>query len=127
MPSANYLAGWRVEYQLTKLGREQGWYVARSSGSHGAWDVVWWRQTGMGTAPFLVDDHMKKDGWFPLADHTSMPEELSALNVPVAGYFKFTKGVSKRVIWVWTCGDGFSQAAFFQAKRHVVRKKKGKI
>lgn len=39
MPNKNYRAGAREEYACMKRWKARGYSVARSSGSHGIWDV----------------------------------------------------------------------------------------
>lgn len=40
MPSKNYLAGRRKEYQTMRLLEAQGYLAFRMAGSHGAFDVI---------------------------------------------------------------------------------------
>ena len=117
LPNKNYLAGRRVEYALCKLGRDRGWEAQRSAGSHGKWDCVWFRPTGLGSVETLAVEHLKSAGWLVLYGREEMPKELQTLPIPIYGFYKFTKGVSKRTIWVWTVSDVFGQAVFIQVKR----------
>ena len=113
-----YRSGRAVEYQITKLGKEQGWTISqRFAGSHGRADIMWWKPTGLGSANTLVDEQLKGDGWLPFYEREKFPAEVKDLPVPVYAYQKFCKGVSKRLIFVWVVEDVFSQVALFQVKR----------
>lgn len=43
MPNSNYIAGRQFEYAVMQEWRDKGYSVARTAGSHGAYDVVAFR------------------------------------------------------------------------------------
>lgn len=45
MPNRNYLRGRRFEWQLKKDLESQGWFVYRTAGSHGIYDLIALRES----------------------------------------------------------------------------------
>lgn len=109
MPNTNYTRGRRVEYELCKLGKQHGWMVARTAGSHGWYDVSWTRPCGVGSVNEF-HDHVKGAAWFP------SPTAQDAPGLFLYEYFRFTRGIHKRKIWCLPIADGYCQTVFFQVK-----------
>jgi hypothetical protein len=40
MPNKNYINGRSLEYRIKNILKENGFYVVRSAGSHGKWDLI---------------------------------------------------------------------------------------
>ena len=121
MPNAAYLRGRRLEWYFCKLGKDLGWHTARTAGSHGFFDVVWWRPTGLGTVLQGFEQLTQAgQGWCPEPDLSKLPGPW------MYSYFRFTKGINKQWVYALPIADGYSQCILWQMKTKLGKKGKGK-
>jgi hypothetical protein len=118
MPNAKYLRGVRLERYLVKLGKEHGWSCARTAGSHGFVDVIWWRMCGLGSVQEAWE-HIKGAGWLPTPDLSTVPGPFLYI------FFRFTRGTNKQYVWALPVADGYSQCVLWQCKTKRGKKKRG--
>lgn len=120
MSNPSYLRGRRLEYELCKLGRENGWSVIRASGSHGFADVVWFRMNGLGTVIEGLE-LIRANKWHAEPDNSKVVDPF------LYGFYRFTgRGMNKHWIWVLPIADGYGQTLFIQAKTQLNKKKRTK-
>lgn len=111
MPNKSYLRGRRLEYALCKLGRDHGWKVARTAGSHGDFDVIWTRRNTECCGSVLEGlEQIRNDGWLPEPDSRKVPEQFTY------GFFRFTRGLNKHWIWVEPVDGSLRQVVLVQCK-----------
>lgn len=93
----NYIRGVNIEYKIKKLLEEQGYYVSRSSGSHGAVDIIAINKDGVR----LIQSKRSKlalNPNFAYGIYQQDMDKLKALDVP--------SNTSKE-LWVWLDKKGF--------------------
>jgi hypothetical protein len=118
MPNNSYLRGRRLEWLFCKMGKDHGWQTSRTAGSHGFFDVVWWRPAGKGTVMEGIEQ-IHNEGWVPEPHLNNVPDPW------MYSYFRYTRGLNKQWIYALPIADGYSQCILFQMKTKL-GKKKGK-
>ncbi len=116
MPNSKYQRGVRLERYFVNLGKQHGWMASRSAGSHGPWDVVWFRESGLGTINEALEQ-IRGEGWFPQQDLSVVPDPF------LYGFFRYTRGLNKQYIWCLPVGDGYGQVLLIQVKTKQGKRK----
>jgi hypothetical protein len=116
VPNVSYLRGRRLEWYFCKLGRDLGWQTSRTAGSHGFFDVVWWRMKGVGSV-MEGFEQIHSEGWLPEPDLSKVPDPW------MYSYYRLTRGINKQWIWCLPIADHYSQAILFQMKTKLGKKR----
>jgi len=90
----NYIRGRAIEYLAKKQLEKEGYYVIRSSGSHGACDICAFSMTHL---KFIQLKRQKVEH-----SHKEELDEFTKLVVPISSDLIIT-----REFWVWTDRKGF--------------------
>ena len=117
MPNKHYLRGVRFERDLVNLGRAHGWEAWRSAGSHSMVDVTWCRENDKVRGSIIEGlELIRTNGFSAEPDMRKVPDFFQH------GFWRYTKGLNKKWVWVRAVDDGTTQVILFQCKTKVGKK-----
>lgn len=98
MPNTKYTRGREKEWAIQHLFRDLGYSTARTSGSHGAWDV----HVTSKTEARYIQCKRQKDGKISLADYEEALKKLEEYELPDPQHPRIYKE-----LWVWLDHKGW--------------------